>query len=78
MATKKLRPGATPQDEAPRPASSDAVEAEIDEALVETFPASDPPSWTLGADRPAAPKPGAAAKPDKKRKRPKDAPPRAT
>lgn len=29
-------------------------EAEIDDTLEDTFPASDPPSWTLGSDhRPA-------------------------
>jgi len=30
------------------------TEAEIDETLAGSFPASDPPSWTLGTDRGAA------------------------
>jgi len=29
---------------------ADEIEAEIDENLEETFPASDSPSWTLGTD----------------------------
>jgi hypothetical protein len=36
---------------------AEMIEAEIDKNLMDTFPASDPPSWTLGTDHRVEPEP---------------------
>ncbi len=46
-----MKTNANDSSQTPDDASKDEMsEAEIDENLEDTFPASDPPAWTLGSD----------------------------
>lgn len=46
-------------EETPTPVGSeDRIEGKIDRDLQDSFPASDPPGWVLGVERPPAEKEG--------------------
>ena len=52
-------------DAVPLPAKDEMSECELDENLAASFPASDPPSWTLGTDHAEPPENKDGVKPSK-------------
>lgn len=47
MCADSIEPQKSPQEDAE---NTDAEETQVDESLEESFPASDPPSWTRGRE----------------------------